>query len=146
MFFSGVFFFGAQSSNFHHFPCFSGVGAQKTPIFGMDGYPTLRDLAGCHATSTLGTTRDPETNSKFAPGNGWLEDEARFLLGCLGLFSGATTAFDVSFREGKWVNNLIHLYEWKLFLSFMKSTVRVFGQGLSRWSKIEDANGKHAQI
>ena len=74
------------------------------------------------------------------------EDETRFLLGCLGLFSGATTAFDVSFREGKWVKNLIHLYEWKFFLSFMKSTVRVFGQGLSRWSKIEDANGKHAQI
>ena len=32
-------------------------------------------------------TRDPETNSKFAPKNGWLEYDP-FLLG-FGLFSGA---------------------------------------------------------
>ena len=31
----------------------------------------------------------PETNSKFAPENGWLEYCTCFLLGRLGLFSGA---------------------------------------------------------
>ena len=44
----------------------------------------------------LGKDTLPETNSKFAPENGWLEYKP-FLLGRLGLFSGA---FDVSFREG----------------------------------------------
>ena len=39
----------------------------------------------------------PETNSSnFAPANGWLEDELRFLLGRLGLFFEVRT---ISFME-----------------------------------------------
>ena len=47
----------------------------------------------------------PETNSEFAPENGWLEYDP-FLLGKNGLFSGA---FAVSFRESVCISGPIFL-------------------------------------
>ena len=50
---------GGQEQQEIHFP---------TPVFQM------------RAVSFHGCTRDPETNSQFAPENGWLDDDP-FLLG-----------------------------------------------------------------
>ena len=65
---------------------------------GFDEYFHGTMLAPLRWCAFLRKDTPPETNSEFTPENGWLEYETRFLLGRLGLFSGA---FAVSFREGR---------------------------------------------
>ena len=69
------------------------IGHPKKPSESMDPY-------GVYLPETN------NTNSKFAPENGWLEYDRFFPFGAKGLFSGA---FAVSFRECKvawWVSSI----------------------------------------
>ena len=69
-------------------------------------------LLGCHLIQQLTTTTLPETNSKFAPENGWLEVDF-FLLGRKQAYVQVQTCW-LRFREGnppRYAENILPTFQ-----------------------------------